>query len=1208
MNNHHSDNKRPRLDATATGIHGQEMQSTNSTLNRALGGGPQRSWMNSQGQGTGQSTVQARTVRNSVKKRSRGSRQQPPQLNTSRRASLAVINNVRDSSTSVPTPVSAQAVRPNWPNQEGAQINSEPRSVNTIDLIASPECFLTSNENLQHGAILPSPAPSDETPQNIDQAAAGDALPQQQSNAAVTSTHTPDSNEIQKTQEQVDASADESANLQNPKAPSANTETLPANETPTAATERLTELAAWFGGVEELEKHLQLVDRTQNRSSFSPSTPNSQSVTQPGSHLRGMAQAASYLQPQPTRRPSNPTSISPFLHPSSTAHPSASGYMDPPANSMGDPRQGTQQMAMSSSSLHGNRIRLATPINNTTFQEAHFQAFLVEVNARQIQVDKDPAKSTHQKDIERSRLTLLAEACNTKDVPFLLIHQWYCLCSLPNCNPGWTHREGVGKGLSVLSGLLLPNSNVTIQSTEWFANFPVLIENLAHAMSNAFTLIFPCLIALGAGWHGFNDGHRAAGLPPTIWGLQEQLGIASQVLQRVIFKSVYRSFWVPPEDGCFKDCIQVFEASQKLYPALNATLHGRVSSQDFNIWNRQLVQQYRRLSMHHGNHSQALVNSAAANLSEDSRANGAGAQVNSIEVLPISVVNATGVQGNATALLPNSSTAAFPPRTTAISLSTVPPPPLTPLPAASHSPVNMDFFNFRGPPPQIRQGSQLQSNVASTHANQNRNNAMSPQTHGSAFFVPQQPNHRPQSLDQSRTILNQTNQDQTNQLPSSQIPASRVANPHSLQASGNSHPQIMNQHINSQVFSQPSSRPLTRDLEAAYASRIMDNILLQNGLPASNRMQVANSRLCPNLPSGQPQPQQGYQTGIPVHQAHLYDAISIGPPQPTTAQPKLLSYFKEFLIQPVLIKSVTQTVRSTFQVDAEMLSKLPKLEFDNQVGVTPKRDIKLDSLLIRIRSVKAFQLPISEEKWAVSDTDWPPSLVLFLNCQHFEVRRKAGWGKDLAVDLTGYVREGANSIEVSFMKKSENPNKHNYALAVEVLAVTTGTDFINHVRELDAFDTQQRIQKQLSSNNDEVEIISSDLIIKVTDPFSSQLINQPVRGKSCVHYECFDLQIFLATRKNGVNVPEQNFRCPVCGCDARPTSLQIDNWFVEVLSRIREMKEEDARAIVVDQNAGWRIQEEEKEGESGDGGERWKGSKSTTPGLGTEPIVIDLGD
>ena len=183
-------------------------------------------------------------------------------------------------------------------------------------------------------------------------------------------------------------------------------------------------------------------------------------------------------------------------------------------------------------------------------------------------------------------------------------------------------------------------------------------------------------------------------------------------------------------------------------------------------------------------------------------------------------------------------------------------------------------------------------------------------------------------------------------------------------------------------------------------------------------------------------------------------------------------------------------------------------------------------------------------------------------------------------------------------------NMHNHALAVEILAVTTGTDLINHVRELDASDTRQRIQKQLGNSDDEIEIISSDLVVRLADPFSSQLIKRPVRGKSCVHYECFDLQIFLATRKNGVNLPEQNFRCPLCGNDARPTSLLVDNWFVEVLAKIREMKEEDARAIVVDQNVEWRIKEKEKEGIAGDGGGTMKASKSNT--LATEPIVIDL--
>jgi hypothetical protein len=79
------------------------------------------------------------------------------------------------------------------------------------------------------------------------------------------------------------------------------------------------------------------------------------------------------------------------------------------------------------------------------------------------------------------------------------------------------------------------------------------------------------------------------------------------------------------------------------------------------------------------------------------------------------------------------------------------------------------------------------------------------------------------------------------------------------------------------------------------------------------------------------------------------------------------------------------------------------------------------------------------------------------------------------------------------------------------------------------------------SNRDE-ELQVDHLAISCFDPFSRELIETPVRGRQCLHFNCFDLQTFLTFQSHS---RDRNWRCPICGLDAR--NLIVDKFQLRLI-------------------------------------------------------------
>jgi hypothetical protein len=88
--------------------------------------------------------------------------------------------------------------------------------------------------------------------------------------------------------------------------------------------------------------------------------------------------------------------------------------------------------------------------------------------------------------------------------------------------------------------------------------------------------------------------------------------------------------------------------------------------------------------------------------------------------------------------------------------------------------------------------------------------------------------------------------------------------------------------------------------------------------------------------------------------------------------------------------------------------------------------------------------------------------------------------------------------------------------------------------------------EQESNRHEDLQI--DHLAVSCLDPYSRELIETPVRGRHCLHFNCFDLQTFLTFQYHS---RERSWRCPLCAIDAR--NLVIDKFQLRVIEEIRDL-------------------------------------------------------
>ena len=349
-------------------------------------------------------------------------------------------------------------------------------------------------------------------------------------------------------------------------------------------------------------------------------------------------------------------------------------------------------------------------------------------------------------------------------------------------------------------------------------------------------------------------------------------------------------------------------------------------------------------------------------------------------------------------------------------------------------------------------------------------------------------------------------------------------------------------------------------------------------LPSSRAVALQSRPGQPLLPPQgwtQPQQRQPNPARFSLHQAHLRSPVL----KAQSANSPLYHFTLGYVQSPTRLTDANRAIQKwTFTMTSLDMQCIPGI-VPGTPGEPETRRVDTSSRTARLRCVKWTndELP-TDHAWAIADTAWVPHSFFTFNGTSLQQRKKVHNGKDLPIDLTGLLRQGENTLEVTVMARSSDTSYLQYLVAVEMLGVESHESIKQNClgqRRVSAAQVLQSIQDKLSRTShdeDEIAIVQSNLTINLFDPFSASAIcDIPVRSVACLHNDCFDLDTYLQTRrrKGDTSIPDQ-WRCPICNADARPQHLLLDGFLEDVRKTLAAQRLLETRAILVQHDGSWK--------------------------------------
>ncbi|KAI0108161.1 hypothetical protein F4814DRAFT_451441 [Daldinia grandis] len=316
---------------------------------------------------------------------------------------------------------------------------------------------------------------------------------------------------------------------------------------------------------------------------------------------------------------------------------------------------------------------------------------------------------------------------------------------------------------------------------------------------------------------------------------------------------------------------------------------------------------------------------------------------------------------------------------------------------------------------------------------------------------------------------------------------------------------------------------------------------------------------------------------------------------------------KEFALPPVAIPPQSYLHEFDFDIPEHQFIRLVKEEV-KQGEHLPVSLFSSGSIRLRVRCCRMKKTHTSlSDTWFTTETTWPQHIFMELNNKALGIPRRSHFSKDLPIEASSAAISNKNILKVSIPKICENKEEPKpgwgFYIAIELIEILSHRDILQMVRSrggIQADTTREVIRTRLVGANgfsqrfaDEDEVVMlNELSIDLMDPFSRVMIKVPVRGKSCTHLECFDLETWLNSRlgKKSCNwcnnapggcakCPNEpsfvdKWKCPLCLADARPYSLVIDEFLVQVRSQLEHQNLLQTKSILVSPDGTWKPKEQ----------------------------------
>ena len=804
--------------------------------------------------------------------------------------------------------------------------------------------------------------------------------------------------------------------------------------------------------------------------------------------------------------------------------------------------------------------------------------------------------------VERPRLDLLREACESSDYFYLILHQLFCfdyrirksdrqVSSLTEM-----HR----KGLDVVAFLLVSNDDMVDDAVAWFADFPLTWGKLQSKSAHAKVL--RCLEKMAKYWDQLRSQCRKRKYPPLVDELVVLFNVESFLFQQIIFRAVLRDIWSGKPENCH--CFLIAEGlfNRDYKAVMDRLSSGSITMELAEIYQQAVIKEYQHILGSHWQHTFAgPTASMAAPLQQQTQSRLAPANNGSTQS-PLTLDLHTAQRHSLSA-------------------------------APGRAPMAVQEMQL------CRQGnllSQSQALASSALLSPQAGNFTQSPTTMQAFFSPLISMYSPRQSNnqqQQRERRTSSTAGTLRNAPDSTTPTQRLPQVVPSNVPGNAHMHQFQQAIGSQQLSHNRTLSLitasSRSLPQPEVRRSLGNqageailpTLVSHPLVNSSHSPPTVANSTPFIRSYPPLPTHPNPATSALHQAHLRSPTLsyLDPRKDLSSMARCYRYIKHILMPPEELDSKNRHVNWEFNVNEELTDRFAR-DAPNSYGAPPTRTIVPGSWLCRIRCVDLKDksgMPTQSE-WAIADNVWPGSTAVILNGNALDIRKKTHHGKDFPVDVTRYIKAGQNTLATAIIG-FEKDSTSRYAIGVEFVQVLDEQQIKKEIKTFPWLEARKRILDQSKNLDPDIEVIQSQKVLDLTDPFTARIFEVPVRGINCNHNQCFDRDTFLETRT--AKVPGEpcgpdEFRCPICGQDARPQSLMIDTFFLNVRMALQERDRLDAKAIILHESGEWEVKEEEEaSGESGDGTGRrragFAGGRTASASAGRQSAsreVIELDD
>lgn len=812
------------------------------------------------------------------------------------------------------------------------------------------------------------------------------------------------------------------------------------------------------------------------------------------------------------------------------------------------------------------------PIDNAFWSQAH--SFLdMFVN--------DYSKSVGLSDsVELPRVRLLRDACNSRDLLYLALHQAYCLStfapsqftSLPKFPGPAIH------GLKVVEQLLVENQRLSPGFLEWCSLFPRALQLMTTSSQyrTAMQQVARCLVLFHESWQAYDAQVRARGYPPLIDELVVRFGVTSSVMLSIVFLAMCRRVYGGRHEAQLKE---LWLRNKQNYNRRFSNKHS-IPPEQMRLENEQLIQAYLSLHTVHVNSPQVVtvpaVGSSPVTVPPHSFASHARNQ--SMIQPPSQSQHVTTSQQPSQPASPAAISAPGNRGPTAR--------PVTAQTAVQHQVDQNPRVPTHAPNAPAQFPANVHTRVPSSGATELPSSGvatvqyspLAPPVEGAPhgvhyhpqWMITQQIFGQPPLSPARETAPSPTNANLAPMPgpPSQQAASSRAPQARTTVTTTNA-PNTARARTEHATNRQPQqSGPTTPASRGSVVAR-----------PQQTRAPVAQTTLLPQpgwIPVNTVRPNS---LRVALHQANLRDPMlkMIRQTPNGEEETELFQYLRAFMVPPTPLGLVECAFHWSFVLGAAHCQKLAR-SVPCGTGERFLRVLSEGYQTYRLRCIKVSPSAskLTGHDWSVAETVWPSVLYIFVNDQELYVRRKVHNGKDIPLDITDYLQEGINKVSIHLIRSLAETKDVFYVAGVEVLDIAEYATVKNNARQLPASESQARIQQRLSSRaaDDELSIVNDDLTVNLVDPFMARIFNIPARGSTCAHQECFDLDTFLMTRasKSGKGPIKENWKCPICGEDARPASLVIDGFLSEVHAELKRTNRlDDARAIQIKSDGSWEL-------------------------------------